>query len=725
MIQSSKYQKHILRVSFLLCIVSLLLVLFLGNTYANSSSDMLEKAKINAKSQAEYAVDEIDVEISKLKTISEDIAYDLSTGELESDKVGERLKDTLVNYPMLKGAFVAYKPYEYDPLIRLHGLYFLRNVSIQQIQIEDKYDYTLPDGEQGVSTNWYHQPLLKGPCWVGPYFGSAGQTFFVNYNVPFYRINSSELDTKEIGNYQELLHLTQSPTNAGGLDVAPVGVVGTEYSLESMRDLVGSLDLGDTGYGFIITEDGTVVSHPIQDYLGRNVIDLQKTDETLRVLTQNIDHGQHQDIYNEFTGQSSWVFYESIPSTNWTLGVVFFEEEEFQKSKNDHRHLKISFGMAIIAFLFFLSTIVFRIDKGNTRNLWIIVIIFSILCLSGMGFIWSITLDDPPAKVKQDVEIFDRVGIETALHKLSPSEEANMVRVPTGIFLQSIEFSSANNVIVTGYIWQKYSDGMLDDISSGFIFPEAESIDVEEAYREDGVIGWYFRAVLRQPFDYSQYPFDREDVWIRLWHKDFHRNIILVPDLGSYDTTNPDQKPGLERNSVLEGWDIHSSFFSYRNNEYNADFGVSDYRQELPELYFNVGMKRDFLTSIISDMIPIIVVSFLLFAVLIISTKSDKKINIYGFSSSTVLSYCAALFFVLIISHVSLREKLAATGIIYLECFYFILYFVLLVVSINSILLASDNSYGFIIYRDNLIIKLLYWPVVLATLLVITIINFY
>lgn len=381
--------------------------------------------------------------------------------------------------------------------------------------------------------------------------------------------------------------------------------------------------------------------------------------------------------------------------------------------------------MSIIAFLFFLSILVSRAYKGSSDKLWLVAIIFSVLCISGMFFVWDIALENPPDENSQYVEVFDRVGLETTLHKHLASYEGQMIRVPTGVFLQSLEFTSANNVIVTGYIWQDYSDVMIDEISPGFIFPEAESVDIEEAYKENDIIGWYFRAVLRQSFDYSKYPFDREDVWIRLWHNDFHQNVILTPDLNSYDSLHPESKPGLENNFVLEGWDIQNTFFSYRCNSYNANFGVGDYQQEFPELYYNVGLKRNFISSIISNLIPLIVVSFLLFAVLMISTKNDKNIRLYGFSSAIVLSYCAALFFVLIVSHVSLREKLAATGVIYLEYIYFVIYFVLLGVSINSILLASCIENKFVDYKDNLIFKLLYWPIVLGMLLVITLINFY
>ncbi|HJH31980.1 MAG TPA: hypothetical protein C5S50_07370 [Methanosarcinaceae archaeon] len=697
--EQNQCQKLIFRISLILCIVSLLLTLVLGHTYLNSSSNMLEDAKRHAEDQARNETNKIDTNLCSLILISESIANDLSSGKLEDEQIDERLKGTLGDHTKLWGSFVAYKPYEYNSSTRLYVPYFIRcrNGSIQRIQVE--YDYTLPDEKNGIRTNWYHQTLIKGSCWIEPYFGAAGQTLMVNYNVPFYS------------------------TNASGKKVL-AGVVGTEYSLDGIRDQVGSLNLGDTGYGFILTGKGTVVSHPIQEYLGKNITELQKADKTLRAITQNITYDEHQVIHNEITGQDSWVFYESIPSTNWTLGVVFIDDEVFEESRTVQHHLMILFAMSVIAFLFLLSILVFRVYKGSSASLWIIVMIFSILCLSGMGFIWHLTLEDSPASDQRTVEVFDRTGLEVALHKLQGNRKEPLIRVPTGLFLQSLEFSSANNVIVTGYIWQDYS-GIVGEISKGFIFPEAESVDIKEAYRNDDVIGWYFKAVLRQPFDYSKYPFDHENVWIRLWHKDFHRNIILTPDIGSYEVINPDMKPGLERDFVLEGWEVQNSFFGYRENRYNTNFGVEDYQHESPELYFNVGMKRDFLGSIVSDLIRLIVVSILLFAVLLISTKNDENIGLYGFSSSAVLTYCAALFFVLIISHVSLRDKLAVAGIIYLEYLYFVLYFVLLVVSINSILLASSTNHKLIHYRDNLIVKLLYWPVVLGMLLIITLINFY
>lgn len=308
MVQAGKYQKQIFTVSFLMCVTLFLIIVFLGYTYLQNTSQMLENANENAEIQAKDAANEIGSNLSELITISRSIEDDLSSGELQDEKVRTRLKNTLQEHPNLYGLVVAYKPYAYNSTTRLYAPYYIWDEGeTRLIRIEDIYDYTHPDSQDGLHphTGWYHQPLNEGEGWVEPYFGTASDTFLALYGLPFCH------------------------TNVSSREKIPVGITAAIYSLDGVRDMVDSLDMGDTGYGFIITEKGTIVSHPIQKYLGRNIADLQQTDKTLQAITRDIVYGEHQVIYNTFTGQTSWVFYEPIPSTNWTLGVVFVEDETF------------------------------------------------------------------------------------------------------------------------------------------------------------------------------------------------------------------------------------------------------------------------------------------------------------------------------------------------------------------------------------------------------------
>ena len=95
-------------------------------------------------------------------------------------------------------------------------------------------------------------------------------------------------------------------------------------------------------------------------------------------------------------------------------------------------------------------------------------------------------------------------------------------------------------------------------------------------------------------------------------------------------------------------------------------------------------------------------VAFLLFAVLVIVTMRQDRIGVFGFSTSSVLTYCAALFFVVAVLHISLRSELGAPGtVVYLEYFYFLIYAAILLVSVDSILFASAINVPFIEFRGR------------------------
>lgn len=169
------------------------------------------------------------------------------------------------------------------------------------------------------------------------------------------------------------------------------------------------------------------------------------------------------------------------------------------------------------------------------------------------------------------------------------------------------------------------------------------------------------------------------------------------------------------------------SFFSYRLNSYSTDFGLGDEhrsRLDFPELYFNVGLDRVFLNPFIGNFIPLVVVAFLLFAVLWTVRLEPETSEVMGFNSSAVLGFCAALFFVVIVAHTSLRDSLAAQRIVYLEYFYFVLYVAILGVAVNSIYIASPTAARWIRHEDNLAARLLFWPLVTVSLLWITIVAF-
>lgn len=696
MASSNGCRRKAVCIALIFCLFSFLLLVQDVYEYQSSKTDkiILEEAKEDAHNQAHFAMKTIVENLDSTRFLAEEISRDLSSGKLRDDSIlRERLLAEMENNSDIFGIGVAYSPAVNTG--ELHSLYFKRNgsyVNYSAIQ----YNYT-NDSEK---TAWYNDPLKKGSgVWNSPYFGTAAGTYLIEYSVPFYLAESGKRDEA-------------------------AGVVAVSHSLEGIRAAVGGLDLGKTGYGFILSGEGVIISCPFQGYLCGNISELAKKDSDFDLISQNITVEEYR-ITNSRTGRSFWVFHESIPSTDWTLGIVLPLEETLLVKKTEQIRAVIRIMLAAFAFLFSLSLLFISLYRHDHGGLWILVFIFSFLCILGMGFIWHLALNSSSLDDgNEDLVVFDMAEVETVLQHFSTDPKT--FRVPTGVFLETMEFSGTNEIILTGYVWQNLSGLDADVASPSFSFPESKDTTIKKAYvnEDESVVGWRFKTTLRQPFDYSRYPFDREYVWIRFWNNASEGNV-LVPDFDSYDNLVPESLPGLERSFVLEGWGPQKTFFSYRANSYNTDFGVGDFtHSNVPELYFNVEIKREFKDPFVSNLLSVIVISILLFAVLTLTTR-DKKKTLFSFSSSGVLSYCSSLFFVLIVAHASLRTRTAMHGIIYLEYFYFIMYLAILAVSLNAIIFGSGMNIRFVNAKDNLYVKLLYWPVILGCLLLITLLNFY
>lgn len=334
-------------------------------------------------------------------------------------------------------------------------------------------------------------------------------------------------------------------------------------------------------------------------------------------------------------------------------------------------------------------------------------------------------------------------------------------QVRTGIFIQSLDFSDSNEVSVNGYIWQKYFDPIDRDIKPGrdqvgFVLPDqvgsGSDTNTREAYRiqfvEDGVrgevIGWYFDTTLRQPFDYSDYPFDHTKVWVRMWHREFWRNIVLVPDFKAYTDMDelgeyrkncieetqlahapgPSCTFGINEDIVLGTWVREDTYFDYAEAKYDNNFGIDAYvgQYGFPELRYNFVLKRKFENAFIVYLLPLLLVAMLLFAALLTVSNRENLADRFGFNTSGFIGACSALFFVVLLAHVQLREQFAGTPIVYIEYFYILMYVLLVLATANVFLftIRPRRGCGWILYQDNIIFKMAFWPVVLACLILIT-----
>lgn len=496
----------------------------------------------------------------------------------------------------------------------------------------------------------------------------------------------------------------------------PTCVVFVEYALTEIKSLMKTLRFGQTGYGFILSKRGEVISHPIDKYVKehKTIFDIAELrgDTLLKRLGErafNKESGMI-DYKNDKTGQSAWLFYQPIPATGWVIGTLVMKSEMLgETTALPYQQIKIGFGF--IVFMVCLLALLVRADEGY--SLWVVIFSASMLLFISLGLIcWEQLQSISFPKGDKGTIIVDQAG----LHQfLSANRQQNVLYqalpnyIPTGVSIESIKFSDDNHAILSGHIWQKYHDETHKGIARGFSLPEAGFLmKITEDYRDKEaqteVIGWFFEGPVRLQFDYSNYPLDTRKINLLIHHQEIDKNVYLIPDLGAYKWTKPSTLPGIKRHLVVPDWLMKSSFFRYQTND-------------LSHFYFTVVMQRELLKAFLISLLPIIVVASMLFAILLFLGRVGEFANI--------VAPLVALFLGVILAHIGLRKEIPVSGLFFIEYYYLVMYIAILVVAAIYFFFHSKKQFCFIQYRDGLVAKLLFLPLILVSFLGITIWFFY
>ncbi|MBC8239429.1 MAG: hypothetical protein H8E30_03035 [Alphaproteobacteria bacterium] len=699
---------------------------------------------------SEKAAAAIETRLRALMPATQAIADDLGSGKLKGSDLAARFARVLRDHPQVHGVGVAYEPHAYSKDIRLYAPFLVHQGEgpPKQVQLGDRLDYT------DFTERWYLEPLLNGAMWTEPNSAKTGEAL-AEYAVPFYRSGDD-------------------PAQA-----APIGIVYASYALADIKRFMGALDIDISGHQFVVSRQGRFIAHPRNDLVraGKTLFELAWDSDDIAMYTLAIraikgERGQI-DHADAVTGETDWIAFAPVAPAGWSIATVLAKGH--LSDVNEERREFLHIVLAALLALLFLTAFVICFWPLTMTVAWAGATLTSVYCAFAVGVIWMVATAFPLQNEDTSEKIVNRTNLAhylDAYRRESTGLKMEVpVFVPTGAFIQSIEFLSSNNVKVTGYIWQKYRRGVHRGLSRGFVLPEADQPvikkvyhhalndhsnrvagggkgvpfsasgmpaagacrDADNVHKADGVprdcselIGWYFSATLRQNFSYELYPFDSQDVWLRLWHQDFDRNVVLTPDLDSFEFTNPAALPGVEQDFVLSGWTPKGAGFEYRRHGYNTNFGIERYvgQGSFPELYYSVHITRNFLGPFVLHFLPQFVVAALLFMILLMGSKVGDQAKWLGFTSKDVVRACSVLVIVLIFAHTALRRTLFSASLVYLEYFYLILYLSCIFVSSNSIMFATGKG-RLLQYGDNLLPKLLFWPVVTGTIFAITLVLFY
>jgi len=697
-----KIRRHLFArlILILLFLSGLLTAMVLTIQYVENQNQIVHSAREHVILVTRNAAKEIETFMRQAMERAQGIAVQLSSGTLKPAEFSEILREEILSNPDYYGSTITYKPYGFQRNKRLYSFYIYRSHDgLKQVQLENEYDYSTAKCE------WYSTAMQRGSRWSKPYFDDAGKTLMVTYSALFY--SPRDKDRRE----------------------GPLGVVTLDISIHGIKDILMSLDLGPSGYPALTTRNGIYLYHPNMDYVTsqKTIFDVAKEtgDKKRRIVGEKAKSGQGGiiDHVSVTTQKESWLVFESIPSTGWSLQDTFIKDAidldpEAQRKKMTQILNSLLISMLAVCCLLFFT-------HFGKHYPWIPVALILFFILSAIGFLWNFSLRFPPPEKNKGVEISDRPTLnrvqERYAHHCRENHLQQPLFIPTGILIDTIRFDSPNDIGASGYVWQKYRLGKHDHIPRGIIFAQSDNREIVELMRSRKldweVVCWRFNITIRSRINYSGYPIDHGLIRIKLLHRGLNESVILVPDLSSYTLATPSLLPQLDEGTFLPGWTLERSYFELEKQNRNIRYGVIDTisKDNLPALLLRIQIQRNFINAFISNLTPLILVSLLLFTILCIA----KSILIGRF-----IATCVAMFLVIVFSHIDTRKAIAIQDVFYLEYFYFLFYALLFFVVLNAIKIRAAKPGSFFSYRDNLISKLLYWPLLSGILYIVTLISF-
>ncbi len=691
--------------------------IFLWLTY-----NMVQKYRTTlniSQQQAELKTQEIaetiDAKLAKLVLAADELAENLYTSTLSKETIEFKLRKSALNHTDFYALGTAFNLYKISPQLRLFAPFIYIDGTTSKLDgLDHYYDYIshIPQTYINQSNkNWFSQAIKGKNGWLPPSFDIAHNQHTLKYVTPI----RSHTKPDEIK-----------------------GVVFLDIGLKWIRQQVENHHTGENAYTIIVNEQNQILYHG-----------LQGSQKTVNALDESVSPAYIAKFKagipgkNKLTGRPAWLHHHPIGETGWqVLTIINIEPSNNGQLSVDVNKEQIIQKSDVITWIastvtlclfIYLWVAVIR-HHFSEKQLWRHAFVTSFIFTLGIVSVW-LCESYAPSPVRDNSLVFsNRATVDHFQddYTVKSIEEYKtpLLYIPTGLFIQSIEFLNATNVTLTGYLWQRYPRKYEEKIEYGVIFPEAVQTTMNEndEYEEgDEIIkSWYFETTLRESFDYSLYPFDRQLLWARLWHRNFTDNVVLVPDFKSYDSLHPNTLPGIERDFVLSGWRLSRTFFDMRINTYNTNFGNVKFsnRDQMPELYFNVELSRNILNPFIAHLFPLVVVLLMLYALVLTISRKETSLRFFGFDVSTLIASSSALFFLLLIMHVQLRDELSTNSIVYMEYFYLVSYITILMITVNSILFSWDPPIKFVEFKDNLIPKLLYWPVLLMWFFVLTVFIF-
>lgn len=292
-------------------VTTFIFALGIFSDYRLSREHIIRNSELEAAAVIRTAVTDLQVMLQGVESATDLFAQVLADRPLSAAEMRLLLRQTVAGNPGLYGAAIALQP-EFTADGRGFAPYYHHQENT----------LAFADLSQTYARPYWHEPWFSGPQggskpqWTEPYFDQGGgNTLMTTYSVPIFR---------KQGNTRVFY-----------------GVVTADITLHSIRRYLGRIHLGETGFAFLLSAQGRLLSFPDERHL------LQPLASAFPAIREH--SAWQQALGQALRGEKAvsrlpcphqagqcLLAYLPFAKTNWTLLVLYPEAEMLAELK---RHL--------------------------------------------------------------------------------------------------------------------------------------------------------------------------------------------------------------------------------------------------------------------------------------------------------------------------------------------------------------------------------------------------
>lgn len=321
-------------------LTAILIIFFIAFAYSYGFSIKLlvENAQKEATGKTEQTITRLENVIQPVELVPITLVHALESPNTDYNDILRIARDYIIQSPVVFGTCLAFEPYAFNSSDFWHASYYYethRSVRFKKLGGPD-YDYFTKD--------WYRLPkLLDRPVWTEPYFDKGGgDTLMCTFSAPIH---------KRINGQRKF-----------------IGVLTMDISLGSFDKIVKEVKVSKSGYGFLISQHGTIIAFPDKNFVNTNIRDIVTEGHGERSMDalNNMLAGKKGFTITDglrTKGTTSFLSYSPVASTGWSFGIIYPANELLFDIIEFLQKLLIIFGVSV--FTLFIITIL--ITRKFTR----------------------------------------------------------------------------------------------------------------------------------------------------------------------------------------------------------------------------------------------------------------------------------------------------------------------------------------------------------------------